>query len=101
MALATADLTANPEALRASARTCQVQLKAVELSVQLRTLEIEKLKCQITKLRRMQLGQSSEWFTRLIEESELQLEELETGEAAAIAKAEAENRPDPSKGGMP
>ncbi len=63
--------------------------------MQLRTLEIEKLKFQIAKLRRMQFGRSSERITRQIEQLELQLEELETGEAEEIAKAVAEDRPLP------
>ena len=56
MSLATAELPIDPEALRAFALACQAELKAAELSVQLRTLEIEKLKFQIAKLRRMQCG---------------------------------------------
>ena len=89
MSLATADLPSDPEALRAFALACQAELKAAELSVQLRTLEIEKLKFQIAKLRRMQFGRSSERITRQIEQLELRLEELETGDSAEIAKAEA------------
>jgi len=88
MSLASADLPTDPEALRAFALACQAELKAAELSVQLRTLEIEKLKYQIAKLRRMQFGRSSEKITR-------QLEQLEAGEAEEIAKAEAEDRPAP------
>jgi len=95
MSLATADLPSDPEALRAFALACQAELKAAELSVQLRTLEIEKLKFQIAKLRRTQFGRSSERITRQIEQLELQLEELETGEAEEIAKADAESRPAP------
>jgi transposase len=95
MSLATADLPADPDALRAFALACQAELKAAELSVQLRALEIEKLKFQIAKLRRMQFGRSSERITRQIEQLELQLEELETGEAEDIAKADAEDRPAP------
>lgn len=95
MSLASADLPADPEALRAFALACQAELKAAELSVQLRTLEIEKLKYQIAKLRRMQFGRSSEKITRHIEQLELQLEELETGEAEEISQAEAEQRPAP------
>ncbi len=95
MSLATADLPSDPEALRAFALACQAELKAAERSVQLRTLEIEKLKFQIAKLRRMQFGRSSERITRQIEQLELQLEELETGEAEDIAKADAEDRPAP------
>ena len=95
MSLASADLPADPEALRAFALACQAELKAAELSVQLRTLEIEKLKYQIAKLRRMQFGRSSEKVNRQIQQLELQLEELETAEGEDIAKADAEDRPAP------
>jgi transposase len=95
MSLATADLPSDPEALRAFALACQAELKAAELSVQLRSLEIEKLKFQIAKLRRMQFGRSSERITRQIEQLELQLEDLETGEAEEIAEAEAADCPAP------
>ena len=95
MSLATADLPFDPDALRAFALACQAELKAAELSVQLRTLEIEKLKFQIARLRRMQFGRSSERITRQIEQLELQLEELETGEAEDTAHAAAEDRPEP------
>ena len=81
MSLATAELPADPDALRAFALACQGELKAAELAVQLKALEIEKLKFQIAKLRRMQFGRSSERITRQIEQLELRLEELETGEA--------------------
>src|SRR5277367_1197477 len=97
MSLATADIRSDPDALRAFELACQAELKAAELSVQLRTLEIEKLKFQIAKLRRMQFGRSSERITRQIEQLELQLEELETGEAEDIAKAAAEDRPKPMR----
>src|SRR5246127_2850537 len=90
MSLATAELPTDPTELRAFALACQSELKAAELSVQLKTLEIEKLKFQLAKLRRMQFGRSSERITRQIEQLELRLEELETGEAEADAKAEAD-----------
>jgi transposase len=95
MSLATAELPADADALRAFALACQSELKAAELSVQLRTLEIEKLKFQIAKLRRTQFGRRSERITRQIEQLALQLEELETGEAEDIAKATAEDPPHP------
>jgi hypothetical protein len=82
MSLATAEL-------RAFALACQSELKVAEISVQVKALEIEKLKFQLAKLRRMQFGRSSERITRQIEQLELRLEELETGEAEAVAKAEA------------
>lgn len=95
MSLATAELPADVDALRAFALACQAELKAAELSVQLRTLEIEKLKFQIAKLRRMQFGRSSERISRQIEQLALQLEELETGEAEDVARATAEDPPHP------
>jgi transposase len=55
--------------------------------VQFKTLEIEKLKFQIAKLRRMQFGRSSERISQQIEQLELRLEELETGEAEDAAHA--------------
>ena len=93
MSLATAELPTDLAALRAFALACQSELKVAELSVQYKALEIEKLKLQIAKLRRMQFGRSSERITRQIEQLELRLEELETGEAEVAAKAEAEADP--------
>src|ERR1700743_3867517 len=89
MSLATAELPTDPAELRAFALACQSELKVAEISVQYKTLEIEKLKFQIAKLRRMQFGRSSERITRQIEQLELRLEELEAGEAAEAGKAES------------
>src|SRR5215472_15106691 len=91
MSLATAELPDDPDALRAFAIACQAELKAAELSVLLRTLEIEKLKFQIAKLRRMQFGRSSEKLNRKIEQLELRLEELESGAAEDDAKTETKS----------
>ncbi|MBO0738207.1 MAG: transposase [Alphaproteobacteria bacterium] len=84
MSLAWADLPSDPEALRVFALACQneqaaatAELQAAKLAIQLRTLEIEKLKFQIAKLRRMQFGRSSDRITRQIEQLELRLEDLE------------------------
>jgi transposase len=90
MSLTTAELPTDPAELHAFALACQSELKVAELSVQYKALEIEKLKLQIAKLRRMQFGRSSERITRQIEQLELRLEELESGEAEAAAKAEAD-----------
>ena len=87
MSLATAELPTDPAELRAFALACQSELKVAEISVQYKTLEIEKLKFQIAKLRRMQFGRSSERITRQIEQLELRLEELETGEAEDSRKS--------------
>src|ERR1700678_4439596 len=94
MSLATAELPADPAALRAFALACQGELKAAQTAVQLKALEIEKLRFQIARLRRMQFGRSSERITRQIEQLELQLEELETGEDEDIAKAATDDRPE-------
>src|SRR4051794_6448309 len=99
MSLASARLPADPDALRAFALACQselaAELQAAKLAVQLRTLEIEKLKFPVARLQRMQFGRSEERLTRQIEQLELRLEELEAGEAEEIAKAIAEDRPLP------
>ena len=92
MSLATAELPDDPDALRAFAIACQAELKAAELSVQLRTLEIEKLKFQIAKLRRMQFGRSSEKLNRKIDQLELRLEELESGAAEDDAHSDEVGR---------
>jgi len=89
MSLATAELPADPVVLRAFALACQGELRAAQTAVQLKVLEIEKLRFQIAKLRRMQFGRSSERVTRQIEQLELQLEELETGEAEDAARTQA------------
>src|SRR4051795_11396414 len=90
MSLATAALPTDPAELHAFALACQSELKVAELSVQYKALEIEKLKLQIAKLRRMQFGRSSERITRQVEQLELRLEELQTCEAEAAAKADAD-----------
>jgi transposase len=95
MSLATAELPTDPDALRAFALACQGELKAAELAVQYKTLEIEKLKFQLAKLRRMQFGRSSERINRQIAQLELRLEELESAAAEDDAKAEAQI-PDPA-----
>jgi hypothetical protein len=66
MALATAELPTDLISLRAFALACQGELRAAELAVQYKALEIEKLKFQIAQLRRMQFGRSSERINRQI-----------------------------------
>ena len=63
------------------------------MAVQIKALEIEKLRFQIARLRRMQSGRSSERISRQIEQLELRLEELESGEAADAASTEATDPP--------
>jgi transposase len=90
MSLATAELPTDLLSLRAFALACQGELKAAELAVQYKALEIEKLKFQIAKLRRMQFGRSSERVDRQIAQLELRLEELEAGTAEDATRADAE-----------
>ena len=91
MSLATAELPADPAALRAFALALPGRAEGgADSRCSCKALEIEKLQFQIAKLRRMQFGRSSERITRQIEQLELQLEELETGEAEDAARAEAE-----------
>ena len=93
MSLATAELPSDLPALRAFALACQGELKAAELAVQSKALEIEKLKFQIAKLRRMQFGRSSERINHQIAQLELRLEELEAGMAEDATRAEAKAEP--------
>lgn len=63
----------------------RTELAAARAAVQLRTLEIEKLKMQLARLRRQQFGRSSERLGEAIAQLELQLEELEGTPATADA----------------
>ena len=97
MSLVSATLPTDPNALRAFALACQqelaassTELQAAKFGLQLRVLEIEKLKVQIARLRRMAFGRSSERLDRQIGQLELQLEELETGAAEVAGDDPAE-----------
>jgi len=78
-------------------------LIAARAGLAVKTLEAEKLKFELARLRRMSFGQSSERIGRQIEQLELRLEEIEasatdiaheTVSAADLAGAEAhENKP--------
>ena len=78
-------LPTDPAALRRmliaerEARAAQaVELAAAKAGLVSKTLEIEKLKVQLARLRRQQFGRSSEKIDRIIEQLELMLDELET-----------------------
>ena len=107
MSLATAELPIDPAELRDFALACQGELKAAQTAVQLKALEIEKLKFQIAKLRRVEppsgstFGRSSERINRQIEQLEFRLEELETGAAEDTARAEAADRAKPKRNPLP
>lgn len=59
------------------------ELGAARNAIKLTTLQIEKLKAQLAKLRRMKFGQSSERMTQLADQLELTLEDLEAQQAHA------------------
>lgn len=68
----------------------RAKLAAAKAGLVTKTLEIEKLKIQIARLKRMTFGASSERMHRELEQLELKLEELETAQAQARAAAETE-----------
>jgi len=63
------------------------ELAAAKAGLLSKTLEIEKLKVQIARLKRLGFGASSERVSRELEQLELKLEELETAEAQAQTAA--------------
>jgi transposase len=73
------------------------QLRLAEARNVYSTLEIENLKMQLARLRRMQFGRSSEKLCEAIEQIEFKLEELETsvsaGESPAVAAPRAARPP--------
>jgi transposase len=66
----------------------EAELAAARAGLLAKALEVEKLKLQIARLRRMQFGRSSEKIARTIEQLELRLEELEA-ETPTPAAADA------------
>ena len=54
------------------------------------TAEIERLRLLITRLQRMQFGRKSEKLQRHIEQSQLQLDDLQTSDAERKLEAESE-----------
>ena len=64
------------------------ELIAAKAGLVSKTLEIEKLKVQLARLRRQQFGRSSEKIDRIIEQLELMLDELETEAAVGPVAAD-------------
>ena len=56
----------------------------LEQALNVRSLEIEQLKLQLAKLKRMQFGRKSEKLDHQIEQLELQLEDLQADEGEAV-----------------
>src|SRR3974390_2411830 len=67
----------------------EAELAAAKAGLIAKALEIEKLKLQLARLRRMQFGRSSEKIVRTIEQLELRLEELEAETPTAVSDASA------------
>jgi transposase len=65
----------------AALKTAQAEAAAAKAGLMAKGLEIEKLKVQIARLRRMQFGRSSEKLAHEIDQLELRLEELEIAQA--------------------
>ena len=88
-ALNLADLPNDIDALKALLLAQQDVVAGLTEQLNTRAIEIEHLKLQIAKLRRMQFGRKSEKLDHQIEQLELQLEDLQTdeGEAAPTAAA--------------
>ena len=66
----------------------EAELAAAQACLVSKTIEIEKLKVQIARLRRQQFGRSSEKIERIIEQLELMLDELETEAAVEPGPAD-------------
>src|ERR671920_10816 len=87
MSLASADLPADPESLRALAAALRAELAEKDLmlavcdaEIHAKTLHIEKLWAELVALRRARFGRSSERLDRAIDQLELAIGELEEGE---------------------
>src|SRR5262249_17149808 len=67
----------------------EAELAAAKAGLMAKALEVEKLKLQIARLRRMQFGRSSEKIARTIEQLELRLEGWEAAEPTPAASDDA------------
>jgi transposase len=86
-----AALVAMIVALRGELTEAQAARRTAELGLQVRTLEAEKLRAQIARLRRQQYGRSSERLTGEIEQLELRLDEVLADIAATTGADDAED----------
>ena len=75
------------DALKALVLAGEAQMAELRSQLVTRGAEIEHLKLQIARLRRMQFGRKSEKLDGRIEQLEFKLEELQADEAAVEAKA--------------
>jgi len=87
--LSPADLPNDIAALKALLLAQDEVVEGLREQVNTRAVEIEHLKLQIAKLRRMQFGRKSEKLDHQIEQLELQLEDLQADEAEAAREMPA------------
>lgn len=78
-----ADLPDDIDTLKALLWAHEVEVVGLKAQLNSRAAEIEPLKLQIAKLRRMQFGRKSEKLDHQIEQLELQLEDLQADDAEA------------------
>lgn len=76
-------LPTDVEALHAIIAAQAAELAAAKAGLMAKSLEVEKLRIQLARLRRMQFGRSSEKIAREIEQLELALEDLEATAGAS------------------
>lgn len=89
------DIDALKALVRATVDAYETQVHGLRQQLETRVLEIESLKLQIAKLRRMQFGAKSEKLDRQIGQLELRLEELQADEGEAAVDTPA-SRKEPS-----
>jgi transposase len=79
------DLPDTVESLRALLIESRAQTAKLRVEVRHHQAQIDKLKLQLAKLKRLQFGRSSEKLDQQIEQLELLIEELETPSVATVA----------------
>ncbi|SPD37451.1 transposase (plasmid) [Cupriavidus taiwanensis] len=87
------DLPDDIEALKALVLAQRESIVLMERALAVRSMEIEQLNLQISKLRRMQFGQKSEKLDRQIEQLETRLEDLLAEEGAAETEVDPQATP--------
>jgi transposase len=92
-----ADLPDDIEELKRLLLADRAELVAAKAGLLSKTLEAEKLRVQIARLKRLSFGASSERLSRELEQLELKLEELEASEAEAEAALETPAAEEPAQ----
>jgi transposase len=90
MSLSTPDLPRDPDDLRRVAGDLQRDVAWLRAEVHAKALMIEKLRAQLSVLRRARFGRSSEKLDAQVEQLELMIDDLEEGAAETLAHAAIE-----------